>query len=180
MDRNTFVKDGWTLRNLEDLTVCTSFDCGDKDLNEYFHQDVVWHREQLLTQTYCLFENNTPDLVLALVDFCNDKIDVKYKQEQLSLDSKIPYSTLPAVKITRIGVTKKLRGLNIGTHTINLTKQLFTTENRTGCRFITVDAYNKPEVIRFYEKNDFSVLTEKDKNKETRAMFFDLKRFKNT
>ena len=61
---------------------------------------------------------------------------------------------------------------------MNLAKQFFTTENRTGCRLITVDAYNRPDVVTFYEKNGFRFLTSDDADKETRIMYFDLKRFK--
>ena len=44
---------------------------------------------------------------------------------------------------------------------------------------MTVDAYNKPRVLRFYEKNSFQFLTEKDKARQTRSMWFDLLTWKN-
>jgi GNAT superfamily N-acetyltransferase len=177
MGRNTFVKDDWILKNIEDLAICGSFDCDDDDLNEYFHEDVKWHREELLTQTYCLYQSTAPKLILALLDFCNDVIKVQYPF--VGIDPRIHYPFLPAVKLTRIGVVKELQGNNIGTHALNLVKQFFTTDNRTGCRFITVDAYNTPRVMKFYEKNGFNLLTDTDKGKNTRSLFFDLKRFKN-
>jgi hypothetical protein len=52
-------------------------------------------------------------------------------------------------------------------------KDLFVTNNRTGCRFITVDAYK--DSLKFYEKNGFKYLTTTDINADTRLMFFDLK-----
>ena len=60
-----------------------------------------------------------------------------------------------------------------------MVKQLFITDNRTGCRFITVDANNKPRVIQFYKRNGFNLLTDQDQGRNQRAMFFDLKRFHN-
>lgn len=42
---------------------------------------------------------------------------------------------------------------------------------KTGCRFVTVDAYNA--AVPFYEKNGFDFLTQKDEN-PTQLMFFDL------
>ncbi|VAW70858.1 hypothetical protein MNBD_GAMMA10-395, partial [hydrothermal vent metagenome] len=48
------------------------------------------------------------------------------------------------------------------------------TDNKTGCRFIVVDAYNKPEVIRFYKRNGFDFLHNGDKKEDTRIMIFDL------
>ena len=73
----------------------------------------------------------------------------------------------PAVLIGRIGVSE------------NLDK-----ENKTGCRFLTVDAYYP--AIAFYERNGFQFLYkgEKDEKEQngfsaeeelrTRSMFFDL------
>ncbi len=44
---------------------------------------------------------------------------------------------------------------------------------RSGCRFITVDA--NANAFHFYEKNGFSFITDKDKSNKNRAMYFDLK-----
>ena len=55
MKRNSFVKDDWILENVTDLSVCSSFSCGDDDLDDYFHVDAVWHREELISQTYTIF-----------------------------------------------------------------------------------------------------------------------------
>jgi GNAT superfamily N-acetyltransferase len=173
MTRNTFVENEWTLKIVDDLSVCDSFNCGDADLNEYFHKDVKWHKDELLTQTYSLHESAAPDLILALLDFCNDSI--KAKHSHFRLNPKIHYPFLPAVKLTRLGVAKDLQGQDFGTHALNMVKKFFTTDNRTGCRFLTVDAYNTPRVIKFYVQNGFILFTDKDKNKGTRALFFDLK-----
>jgi GNAT superfamily N-acetyltransferase len=178
MERNIFAEDDWVLKSVVDLSICKSFDCGDDDLNEYFHVDVIWHKEELLTQTYWLHERRAPTLVLALLDFCNDAVQLKKVQYPLDLDQRIHYPFIPAVKLTRLGVAKQFQGNNIGTHALNMVKKLFTTDNRTGCRFITVDAYNHPRVIKFYAQNGFNPFTEKDKDRNTRSLFFDLKRFK--
>jgi GNAT superfamily N-acetyltransferase len=175
-DRNTFVDGEWVLRKVDDRTICDSFDCGDDDLNEYFHKDAILHKEALLTQTYCLQKSEYPSLALALLDFCNDAVHLDYYKKVVEIDSSKQYRYLPAVKLTRFGVQKGLQWNNIGTHALNMVKKFFTTDNRTGCRFLTVDAYNNPKVIRFYEKNEFKPFTEKDKSKATRALFFDLKR----
>lgn len=58
--------------------------------------------------------------------------------------------------------------------------------NKTGCRFIVVDAYNEEMPLRYYEKNGFQYMFSKEKqeaeytNKDvstklnTRLMYFDL------
>ena len=45
-------------------------------------------------------------------------------------------------------------------------------DNKTGCRFVTVDAYL--DAVPFYERNDFSLLKSKDEDLVTRLLFFDL------
>lgn len=52
---------------------------------------------------------------------------------------------------------------------------MFTHGNRTGCRFITVDAYH--DAVGFYLKCGFDFISEKDQNEITRSMYYDLKRF---
>lgn len=176
IDRNVINAEPWILQKIEDNSLCADFDCGDSDLNEYFQVDAPQHREELLTQSYCLKNVSCPDLAIALSDFCNDTVSLKKLDKQVVDQLPITYKFLPAVKLTRIGVNKEYQGKNIGSHLINLLKILFVTDNRTGCRFITVDAYNRPEVVKFYQKNDFRFLTDRDKVRETRSMYYDLKR----
>lgn len=53
-------------------------------------------------------------------------------------------------------------------------KYWFSNENKTGCRYLLVDAYNDGEGTEFYSKNGFSFLTRDDEVDDTRIMFFDL------
>lgn len=175
-NRNVFVDGAWVLRKLENNEICDSFDCGDDDLNEYFHIDAALHKKELLTQTYYLHLSEYPSLALALLDFCNDAVHLGQYKGLIDIDPRKQYRYLPAVKLTRFGVQTKFQGKNIGTQALNMVKRLFITDNRTGCRFLTVDAYNKPGVLSFYTKNGFQPFTDKDKNKVSRALFFDLKR----
>jgi hypothetical protein len=66
----------------------------------------------------------------------------------------------------------------VGRKMMDFIKYLFTYENKTGCRYLTVDAYNKPEeVLPFYESVGFSYFTESDKNNHTRTMRYNLKKY---
>lgn len=49
---------------------------------------------------------------------------------------------------------------------------MFVFENKTGCRFLTVDAYL--EAIPFYEKNEFRFMNVEDHDPHTRLMYYDL------
>ena len=47
----------------------------------------------------------------------------------------------PAAKICRLGVDLSVKGQSIGSFLLNFIKSYFIIENKTGCRFLTVDAY---------------------------------------
>lgn len=176
-ERNDFLDGEWKLKQVEgDNNLLQSFDCGDQDLNEYFQNDAIHHKRELITQTYYLEIIDQPSLPLALIDFCNDVVKLKNFQDQLDIDSKKRYPFLPAVKITRFGVSKELQCQHLGTHVINMVKKFFITNNRTGCRFLTVDAYNNERTLKFYANNGFKPFNDKDQARQTRSLYFDLKR----
>lgn len=54
-------------------------------------------------------------------------------------------------------------------------KLYFAINNKTGCRFLTVDAY--ADAVPFYQKNGFEPLTPDDESSPTRLLYFNLKRY---
>ena len=70
----------------------------------------------------------------------------------------------PAVKIGRFGVNKDFRGKgeHWGSDTLAFIKDWMVTDNKTGCCFITVDAY--ATAVEFYLKNEFLFMGEKEKS----------------
>jgi hypothetical protein len=177
-ERNIFEKGGWILRKVVDYPKLCDFDCGHDDLNEFFQKDALSQKQELLNETFALYEvTEESDCPVALISLCNDAIRKESIIAFLGFKgTKKEYPFYPAVKLARFGVVKDLRGKCIGTHAINMIKELFLTNNRTGCRLVTVDAYNRDEVLNFYRKNDFEFFSDKDKNKQQRSMFYDLKR----
>ena len=85
---------------------------------------------------------------------------------------------------------KKYQGSKrfVGLQVINYIKTWFIEEdNKTGCRFLVVDAYNQEKVLKFYERNHFKYLyvnereervalhiPENEEELYTRLMFLDL------
>jgi GNAT superfamily N-acetyltransferase len=187
--RNELQIGDWVLSILEtneDFDALKQFDCGHNELNEFFCEDARVYKEELLATIYSLRSIETSNKNLsppvAYVSFNNDSIHLYEKQRIRIFPPKqaTSHKFFPAVKIGRLGVIKSLQGQNVGTHLLNIIKQLFLTNNRTGCRFITIDALNEDLILRFYEKNHFQYLHNKDKKSGTRIMYFDLKRQKDT
>ena len=76
------------------------------------------------------------------------------------------------LKICRLGVDLSVKGQSIGSFLLNFIKSYFVIENKTGCRFLTVDAY--AAAVPFYEKNGFIPLNNEDVDSATRLLYFDL------
>ena len=75
-----------------------------------------------------------------------------------------------AVSYTCVDICAKNQKL--GTQVQNIIKSMFVINNKTGCRFITVDAYLA--AVPFYEKNGFRMMNLEDNDPHTRLMYFDL------
>lgn len=150
------------------------FDCGNNDLNEFFFEDSKGNSRELLAVTYAW---NLNGKTIAFFSVSNDAIksqDVEnYNQFKKFLPHRKRYKTIPAVKIGRFAVHKDFRQSGYGTKILDFIKIWFVTNNKTGCRFIVVDAL--AEALPFYEKNRFLFLNNDDKNKPIRIMYFDLK-----
>ncbi len=173
--------EGAALIRIADNHSFLPFDCGDNDLNDFLINDSIPHLKKLLAVTYVIQSNTETICFFSLL---NDKVTIndlgKDEKEERKKWKTIfsgktgkPYSSHPAIKIGRLGVTNTYKGMKVGSTVINYLKELFITNNRTGCRFITVDAYT--DSLSFYEKAGFKYMTEKDvHSRHTRHMYFDL------
>ncbi|MFH0824343.1 MAG: hypothetical protein V2B18_16445, partial [Pseudomonadota bacterium] len=136
------------------------------------------HEEELITKSYVFSPKDAGvsdgEPCAAFISYCNDAVLKAHftKGEWKKIVKEVPfrkrYRSLPAVKIAGLGVQTKYMRRGVGSALLNITKLLFLTNNRTGCGFITVDAYNTDEAVGMYTKNHFAFMTEGDKDHETR------------
>lgn len=158
-----------------------SFHCTESDLNDFLINDSKDYQSELLARTYLVVNKINEDIV-AYFSLLNDTIRLEETESKTrnSINRKIPYSKqrkhYPAVKIGRLAVAENYFGKGIGRFMLNNIKTVFTHGNRTGCRFLTVDALSS--ATGFYEHNGFRFFTEADNGDYTRLMYFDLKTFK--
>jgi len=168
---------GLHIVRLEQNTIIKPFDCGDRDLNDFLFNDAKAYLKELLAVTY-LIESESE--TIAFYSLLNDKITIKdvdsnnfWNRLRRDMPQRKKFSSYPAMKVGRLGVSNTLKGKGLGTVIIDYLKVLFVTGNRTGCKYLTVDAYRQS--LKFYEKCGFKYLTEKDLEKDTRLMYFNLK-----
>lgn len=177
----------------EVIANCDNFNCGNADLDDFFMNDAKKYADELMGKTYCWITESKPHKIVALFTLANDSIKTTYlgtsAKNRLNrpIDNPKRGRSYPAALIGRIGINSEFQGQQIGSQLIGFIKDWFRAEdNKTGCRFLVVDAYNNPRTLKFYERNGFKFLhkTEdeekvyyhiKDNDITTRLMYFDLK-----
>ncbi len=161
-------------KRLSPQSTLLPFDCGNADLTDYFLTSAKLDMQKLLSVTYYLESEGRTVLFFTL---SNDKIaEIEQKKSGETLFSKSFFkkikdkfgrpkhrSDYPAVKIGRFGVNRAYRHTDShwGSRTLDFIKYWMITENKTGCCFITVDAY--ATAVGFYMKNGFRFLVEKER-----------------
>lgn len=174
------ITDNLDILDLSPIFSLESFHCTESDLNDFLVNDSNDYQSELLARTY-LVVNKTNNEIVAYFSLLNDTIRLEETESKTRnrINRKIPYNKqrkhYPAVKIGRLAVAEDNTGKGIGRFVLNNIKTIFTHGNRTGCRFLTVDALST--ATGFYEHNGFHFFTEADKDDYTRLMYFDLKAF---
>lgn len=182
----------------EILDDCLPFDCGNDDLNEFFSKDVLNYTSKLLGKSYCFTLDDNPKQVVAAFTVANDSIktytlpNARKKKVNKGVTREKQMRSYPAVLIGRLGVDKDIRkelrkDKSIGDELMDFIKSWFIDKgNKTGCRFIIVDAYNQKKPLAYYERNRFINLFSsesqekeytnfpKERDLKTRLLFFDL------
>lgn len=165
---------------LNPSNIVKKFSCGDDDLDDFILRRASAFQKHLLSVSYA-YVDDVSGRIVAYCSLANDKVaitDFKDKAEFNRFRKKRGFpnekrlKSYPAVKLCRLGVDMTAKGQRIGTTILNYIKSMFVIENKTGCRFLTVDAYLN--AVPFYEKNGFRFMTQDDDDPHTRLMYFDL------
>jgi GNAT superfamily N-acetyltransferase len=179
--------------NKEILSQCRPFSCGDLDLDDFFYSNADNYDRQLLGKSFCYRLKDDSTTIVCAFTLSNSSVDAKKlpNNRRKKLTEYVPHekqlNSYPATLIGRLGVNKAYSGKGIGTELMKFIKQWITEPaNKSGCRYLTVDAYNNEATKKFYEANGFKYIfsTEKqekeyiglsdEKELKTRLMYFDL------
>ena len=143
------IKSRYEVRKLSANEQIKSFNCGDEDLNDFLLNEAALYRKALLAVTY-VFEDKNTRKVAAFFSLANDKVSLsdfenktefnRFRKTRFANEKRI--KSYPAAKLCRLGVDEELKGHSIGTLLLDFIKSYFVVDNKTGCRFLTVDAYS--------------------------------------
>lgn len=115
-----------------------------------------------ISKTFLLIHKNTNEL-LAYMTLSADSIKLTSDEKEIHDIEKVPYASIPALKVGKLAVSKELskeaQRKGYGSFLLEMARAYAFKMNEIGvaCRFITVDAdieYN-PDTPDFYYKNGF-------------------------
>ena len=176
----------------------TDFDCDDDDLNDFFNHDAINYQNQWLGKTF-YFEHKQTNRIVCAFSLAADSLKTvlmpnnRRKKVKELVPNEKSLQSYPSFLIGRLGVSKEFTGQGIGSQLMRYIKYHCVMHYPCFGRFLVIDAYNKADVLNFYQKNDFTFVfsTEQQERENfrkspdntaplrTRQMFFDIMRWLN-
>ncbi len=174
---------------------CSNFSCKhDKDIEQFFKRDFEYYEKQLLGKSYGFVKTKPSFELVAAFTVSNSMLPVVNFPKSIKnrINRQIPNSKrnsqYPAVLVGQLAVFDSFAGKHIGDEVLSFIKSWFIDPlNKTGCRYIIVDAVNNDKVIKFYKRNGFKFIFDNIEDeieymkldlepeyKHTRLMYFDL------
>ncbi len=176
----TDIKNNVRLLSIADIDdISHYFSLFDSHIDEYneFLRVAEKFYELNISKTFFLIHKDTKEL-LAYMTLSADSIKLSAEEKELHDIGKVPYAALPALKVGKLAVNKKLseqaNRKGYGSFMLEMARAFAFRMNEFGiaCRFITVDAdidYN-PDTPEFYRKNGFTENLKYKKKKDVHTI----------
>jgi len=181
---------------LSEEQIISDFDCGNADLNDFFNQDAILYKQQMLSRTYFLRHKSSGKVVCAFSFSASsiktaDLPNSRRKKVKEYVPREKSLKSYPGILIGRLGVSTAFSGQGAGSQLIDMIKDFCLLRFPDFVRYLLVDAYNEPAVVGFYKKNDFvEVFSTEEQEKQsyrhppseplhTRYMFYDMIQWRN-
>ena len=168
----SYLQDNFIFRVMTEDVVkkCKDYTCEkDTDIEEFFKSEFKDYNRQLLGKSYCfLTREEFPRLACAFsLSNSSVRVDRLSNKKRNKINRDIPNSKrrsqYPAVLIGQLAVMDDFHGIDLGTKVMDFIKSWFIDpHNKTGCRYIIVDAVNQKNVLEFYENNGFKYIFASD------------------
>lgn len=146
------------------------FDCGIKEYNTFL-QYAKRYDDLNISKTRLLVDKETNKLI-AYMSLNSDTIRLEDEEKEENNLNKVPFKTIPALKIGKLATNKDDAGKGYGTFLIEIAYLIAEKLNEIGvaCRFVTVDAdiqYNET-TDEYYKHLGFVVNESLEYNEQLR------------
>lgn len=155
----------------------SDFDSGIPEYNEFIISYANDYSTHSISQTQLLLNKKNSDII-GYITLCTDSIKLKQDEKEKHEMEKIPFNSLPALKIGKLAVDKRYLRRGYASFLILLARGIALDLNERGiaCRFITVDAdidYD-PSTVDLYLKNGFTYNETERKKTRMKSMRLDI------
>ena len=155
----------------------TGISLGDKaytPLKIFLQRNAKIYAEQMLAKSYGAFDGKK---LRGYVSLLCGQIDIDDGEPSPDLgEASYPFGEFPAVKIARLAVDYRYRGMGLGSSLVDFSLAIVRDEiaSAVGCRFLVLDA--KQQSADFYTKNGFhKINTALNDQRDIPIMYLDLK-----
>lgn len=157
------IKDNVRLLSIKEIDDIShySFDSHIEEYNNFLEIAEKFY-DLNISKTFLLIHRETNEL-LAYMTLSADSIKLTNEEKELHDIGKVPYASIPALKVGKLAVnkesSKKAARKGYGSFLLEMARAYAFDMNELGvaCRFITVDAdiEYEPDTPQFYFKNGF-------------------------
>lgn len=138
------------------------FCCGERDIDEFIHEEAHIYQKQSLGITY-IFKYSTRLIGFATISMADIRKSKMEKEDRLPK----PIPNYPALLIGQLAVCEDQQRGDIGTYICKFCiDKAVKLSKIVGCRFVVVNAIAKEKVISFYEKLGFILLPKQEDRKQ--------------
>ncbi|MFL8618724.1 hypothetical protein Q3390_14100 [Clostridioides difficile] len=135
------------------------FDCGIEEYNSFLSEAKMYD-DYNISKVHLLLDRETNNLI-GYMALCSDAIKLSSSEKRNNELIKIPFASMPALKIGKLAISNKeeYKNKGYGSFLLEIARLLAFEINKNGlaCRFLTVDTdieYNENTPM-FYNKNGF-------------------------
>lgn len=168
----SYLKEHFIFRVMTEDVVggCEEYTCEkDAEIEEFFKSEYKDYNHQLLGKSYCFLTRDENPRLACAFSLANSsvRVDRLSNKKRNKINRCIPNakrrSQYPAVLIGQLAVMDGFHGLDLGAKVLDFIKSWFIDpHNKTGCRYIIVDAVNQKKVLKFYQDNGFKFIFASD------------------
>ena len=133
-----------------------SFDCGQKELNDFLHYFAAKHRKAGISKTMVLPSADIQSDICAFYTLSHTEINRRTLPH--SIARKLPQYPVPVMLVVQLGVHKEAQGHGLGKVTlIRALRHCYEINEHLPSYAVVVDAPDE-KIQRFYEQYGFEVL----------------------
>ncbi len=150
------MSDCWKFIPLEKKHNRSSFDCGNKELNEYLKRYARQNDKSGINKTFIAVKSDTPLIIDGYYTISSSVIEFQSLPEENQ--RKLPAYPIPAALIGRLAVDFACQGEGLGTELlVDALLRIVRASSEIGIYAVRVDAIDE-RAKKFYLKHEFILL----------------------